>query len=80
MVLAPEKKQLNNPLPDIDKLMKEISDLKQANNNILSFTFGIIDTLETQGKSLVAAGNSLFVISNKLREIVQKSSRKDEGQ
>lgn len=72
MVLAPERKPINQ---EQDKLMKEIADLKQANQNILSFTFGIMDTLEAQGKSLVAAGNSLFVISNKLREIVQKSSR-----
>lgn len=79
MVFKPEGKQINNPPSDADKLTKEISDLKQANNNILQFTFGIIDTLESQGKSLVSAGNSLFVISNRLREIVQQSAR-NEGQ
>lgn len=72
MVLAPERKPINQ---EQDKLMKEIADLKQANQNILSFTFGIIETLENHGKQLVASGNTLFILSNKLREIVQKSQK-----
>jgi hypothetical protein len=59
--------------PNVEELMKEVADLKQANENLIKLTFGIINNLDIVGKDLISASNALFTISGKLKAVVQNS-------
>jgi hypothetical protein len=60
---------------EIANLKKEIEELKQANTNIIQFTFSISNSLDETGRVLVKAGNALFVISDRLKAIVNQSNK-----
>lgn len=62
---------------EIANLKKEIEDLKQANINIIQFTFGITNTLDETGRSLVKAGNALFMMADKLKAVINQSAPRE---
>lgn len=56
-----------------DKLLAENAALKQANVNIIQFTFSIANSLDDTGRALVKAGNALFIISEQLKGVIRQN-------
>lgn len=59
--------------PNTDKLLKEVEELKQANENLIRYTFGITSRLDVTARELVRAGNLLFTVSDNLKAVVKQS-------
>lgn len=59
---------------EVANLKKEIEELKQANTNIIQFTFSIINSLDVTAKTLTQTSNALFTISDKLKAVINQNS------